>query len=366
MSDGIPCNTCGIARPPEDSGGRLHLWFPHPAGFRAAIEALGRAGVPFFESDGDATQLVAEVPPGALTTTVAAVNEALTGEERRTVRAAVVHGEFTPRDVASVQPIEDLGVTLGSGWLADLLNEGRLESHAQPIVTPDGRAYGHEMLARGIDLDGSLISPARLYGTAKRSGLLFPLDRAARIRAVHDAASYGLDGQIFINFVPTAIYNPAVCLQTTIAAVRQAGIAPEHVVFEVTETEGVEDHQHLVNILEFYRRAGFRVALDDLGEGYSSLNLLHQVRPDYIKIDMAIIRNVDADPWKQAITEMLLGVARKLEIVTIAEGIETPAEAAWLTARGVDLMQGYLYGRPARQRPAKDCGRAPGTYARAA
>ena len=88
MSDGIPCNTCGIARAPEDTGGRLHLWFPHPAGFRAAIEALGRVGVPFFESDGDATQLVAEVPPGALTTTVAAVNEAAKNVDAMVEKAA--------------------------------------------------------------------------------------------------------------------------------------------------------------------------------------------------------------------------------------------------------------------------------------
>ncbi|MGE3960196.1 MAG: EAL domain-containing protein [Dehalococcoidia bacterium] len=351
--NGSPCSSCGIVRrPAEDTGGRLYLWFPHPSGFRAAAEALATAGVPFFEADGDATQLVAEVPAGSLATTITAVTDALTGEERRAVRAVVVSGEFTPRDVAAVQPIEDLGVTLASGWLSDLLAEGRIESHAQPIVTPDGILHGHEMLARGVGADGALVPPRELYATAAHSGMLFALDRAARIRAVQDAAAYGLEGRVFINFVPTAIYNPAVCLQTTIAAVREAGIPPERVVFEVTETEGVRDHRHLASILDFYRGAGFKVALDDLGEGYSSLNLLHQVRPDYIKIDQAIIRGVDSDPWKQAIAEMLLTVAHRLDILTIAEGIETPSEAAWLAAHGTDYHQGFLYGRPGRHAPA--------------
>jgi len=122
---------------------------------------------------------------------------------------------------------------------------------------------------------------------------------------------------------------------------------PSDVVFELTETHRAHDKSHLKGILAFYRTAGFGIALDDVGAGWSGLNLLHELRPDYVKIDMELIRDVHEDPFKQTIVHHLLSIARAHSIGTIAEGIETQGEADWLTARDVDYLQGYLFGRPA-------------------
>lgn len=99
-------------------------------------------------------------------------------------------------------------------------------------------------------------------------------------------------------------------------------------------------------VLQYYRDAGFLVALDDLGSGYSSLNLLHQLRPDFIKLDMELIRNVHQDLYKASITEKLLEIAQKLDIKTVAEGIECIEELNWLRERGATFAQGYLIAKP--------------------
>ena len=106
---------------------------------------------------------------------------------------------------------------------------------------------------------------------------------------------------------------------------------------------------HLRGILNYYRAAGFKVALDDIGSGYSSLNLLHQLRPDFIKLDIELVRDVDKDPYKALVAEKIFEIAVQLGIQTIAEGVEREEEYEWVRARGANYAQGYLFGRPAPQ-----------------
>ncbi|MGY3253983.1 EAL domain-containing protein (putative c-di-GMP-specific phosphodiesterase class I) [Thermostichus sp. MS-CIW-19] len=117
-------------------------------------------------------------------------------------------------------------------------------------------------------------------------------------------------------------------------------------VFEVNESDRSPDLDHLQRILRFYRQAGFRVALDDLGAGYGSLNLLHRLQPDVIKLDRELIRGVDGDPYKAVIAQKVLELAQELGIVTLAEGIETAEELQWVRDHRVDLVQGFFIARP--------------------
>ncbi|MEM6492031.1 MAG: EAL domain-containing protein, partial [Pseudomonadota bacterium] len=140
---------------------------------------------------------------------------------------------------------------------------------------------------------------------------------------------------------------PAYCLRTTASVVQDVGLKPQNIVFEVTESDQARDLRHLKGILAFYRNAGFQVALDDVGAGYSSLNLLAEVRPDYMKLDMDLARNIDTDDYKKNIVEHLMAIARSNGTKVVAEGIETEGERDWMTAHGADYMQGYLFARPA-------------------
>lgn len=274
----------------------------------------------------------------------------LSSVERDDTRALLCAGGTEPfaDDLARVEPLARVMVRSNSGWLLSLLEERRLTSLFQPIVYAEdpSRVFGHEAQLRGVLPDGSLLPPARLFDTAREAGLLFQLDLAARRSAIAHAASHGLRGALFVNFAPTAIYDPASCLRSTVADIDAAGFERSQVVFEIVETERAHDPAHLRRILDFYREAGFRIALDDVGAGYSSLNLIHLLRPDILKLDMDLIRGVDLDPYKARIVANLLDVSRALGIEALAEGIETEGELAWVRDHGATNAQGFLIARP--------------------
>ena len=113
----------------------------------------------------------------------------------------------------------------------------------------------------------------------------------------------------------------------------------------MTKSEAIQDSKLLRNILDFYRKGGFRVALDDLGSGYGSLDLLDALRPDFAKLDMSLVREVDS--YRAAIASKLLELAKDLGVAVVAEGIETEEQWRWLVARGADFAQGYFFARPA-------------------
>jgi EAL domain-containing protein (putative c-di-GMP-specific phosphodiesterase class I) len=110
----------------------------------------------------------------------------------------------------------------------------------------------------------------------------------------------------------------------------------------VTEGEEVTDRAHLVNIFREYHRFGFRTAIDDFGAGYAGLNLLAEYQPDVLKLDMALVRDIDSSRPKQAIVRGVMAMCRDLDIRVLAEGIETTAERDFLRSEGISLMQGYL------------------------
>lgn len=235
-------------------------------------------------------------------------------------------------------------------WLMEALDQHRYESWFHPIVdarTLDlDRPFGREALFRMRDAAGTQVPPGLVFDLAGRADLLFALDLAARRSAVECNARFRGPAKLFINFNPTSIYDPSYCLRATAAAISEVGMRPADVVFELTESNRA-DLDHLKGILAFYRQMGFPIALDDIGSGWSGLNLLHQLRPDYVKIDMDLVRGIDQDGFKQSIVHHLVQIARSEGIKVIGEGVETAGERDWLVAEGVDYLQGYLFARPA-------------------
>jgi EAL domain-containing protein (putative c-di-GMP-specific phosphodiesterase class I) len=118
-------------------------------------------------------------------------------------------------------------------------------------------------------------------------------------------------------------------------------------IFEITEAERVRDPAHLRNIVDEYRRHGFKVALDDFGAGYSGLNLLADFPADIIKLDMELTRSLDRRPSALTIVKQMVELARALGSILIAEGIETVEEYRALRTCGIRFMQGYLFAKPA-------------------
>ena len=116
--------------------------------------------------------------------------------------------------------------------------------------------------------------------------------------------------------------------------------------FEFTEVEKIEDSSHVERVVSYYQELGFKTATDDFGSGYSGLNLLADFQTDIIKLDMALIRDIDKDTKRQTIVRNCLNMFKELNVMALAEGIETVEEYHWLKSVGIELMQGYLFAKP--------------------
>jgi EAL domain-containing protein (putative c-di-GMP-specific phosphodiesterase class I) len=213
----------------------------------------------------------------------------------------------------------------------------------QPIVNVRTRTtYAHEALIRGPEGEPALTVLSRVNDINR-----YTFDQACRVKAVSTAAALGMQELLSINFLPNAVYRPEACIQSTFQAARENGFPIDRIIFEVTEGERVQDRPHLVDIFKAYRRFGFMTAIDDFGAGYAGLNLLAEYQPDIVKIDMDLVRDVHANPPRQAIVKGIVQICRELNIRVLAEGIETPRERDFLVSCGIELMQGYLFCKPA-------------------
>ena len=251
--------------------------------------------------------------------------------------------------MGKLRPLADLVKRLKNVWVMEMIRENRFTVHFQPIVEAADpvRVHAHECLMRGLTPEGSIVPPGTILDAADEEGMIFHLDRVGRLNAIRHFADQGVGGKAFINFNPVSVYNPVACLASTVIAAKASGLTPDRIVFELIERSHVADEAHLLRIVEYYRAAGYGVALDDVGAGYSGLNLLTSLQPDYIKLDMHLIRDVDRDPVRQSIVGNLLEMARKLDIRTIVEGVETEGEYEFARREGADFVQGYLFGKPA-------------------
>jgi EAL domain-containing protein (putative c-di-GMP-specific phosphodiesterase class I) len=216
----------------------------------------------------------------------------------------------------------------------------------QPIIDVGTREiYAYEALVRGPSGEGAASVLSRVDDENK-----YRFDQDCRIRAIRLAGRLGLSAtgaRLSINFLPNAVYDPEACIRATLGAARRAAVPLDRLVFEVSETERVVSTPHLARIFSTYQSLGFKVALDDFGAGHSGLSLLRSLRPDIIKLDMALIRDIDSCSAARAIVEGLAAICGKLGIEVVAEGVETPGESATLAELGVLRQQGYWFARPA-------------------
>lgn len=233
--------------------------------------------------------------------------------------------------------------------LQSILEHRRIQTWYQPVFKGDSlQIWGYECLVRAIADDGQIISPQRLFQWAKDENLVFMLDRLCRERHIENCARLPIDYKpnFLINFLPTVIYDPAVCLASTFAIARRESLDPAQVIFEVVESELVSDRDHLRAILDEYRASGFRVALDDVGAGHAGLTLLGDLAPDLIKIDRGLVCKAVESPLHKTICKSIVEIARAANKLVLAEGVETEAEFYLFRDMGIDLYQGYLLGKP--------------------
>ena len=346
------CSRCE-SLPDLSEAGVLYLAPPlaHTQGTLRRI--LLESGLPFEEPSEDI--LAIEITPEGLRSLSKLLVDGLSEAELMDCKAVLIEkgSAFDLGALPRMQDLATLTAVVRGEWLVEMMREDRLAVHFQPIVSAASpeKVFAYECLLRGLDKEGGFVSPGDMFGVAKRAGLLFNLDREARIKAILEASGFGLEHNIFINFNPRSIYDPVSCLKSTMSAIGRSDLSPERIVFEITESEEIKDEKQLKRILDFYRERGFKVALDDLGAGYSSLNLLASLRPDFVKLDVGLVRDVDSDPYRAAIAAKLLELAKDLGITVVAEGVETEEQWRWLVTHGADFVQGFFFARPASPPP---------------
>jgi EAL domain-containing protein (putative c-di-GMP-specific phosphodiesterase class I)/GGDEF domain-containing protein len=243
---------------------------------------------------------------------------------RKTVRAEIQGGELlhdaiTRQDFYPVfQPIFDLG---------------------------SGEMIGIEALSRG-PRGSELESGEVLFSLAERTEMLLPLERICRAQSLESAAAAGPDCMVFLNLSPTAVSDPDFLGPHFLDQVARHGLSPAQIVLEITERTYVVYQELFREVLARFRQQNFRIAVDDVGTGYSSLASLADIEPDYLKFDTVFVRGIDRHPTKQDLLDALLSFARKMHTQVIAEGIENEQELKTLRALRVPYGQGFFLGRP--------------------
>jgi EAL domain-containing protein (putative c-di-GMP-specific phosphodiesterase class I) len=228
--------------------------------------------------------------------------------------------------------------------------EGRFEATLdrlwmayQPIVSiRDRRVHAYEALLRSDE--PSFRGPGDMIEAAEELGRLPDLGRAVR-RTVADGADKIAPGVlIFVNLHPADLNDAELC-----DAASPLSRLSSRVVLEVTERSSLLGVTALENTLTGLRGLGFQLAVDDLGAGYAGLTSMAQLEPEYVKLDMSLIRGVHTNATQQKLVRSMASLCQDLGKQVIAEGVEEPAEHQMLVELGCDLLQGYLFGRPSRE-----------------
>lgn len=212
----------------------------------------------------------------------------------------------------------------------------------QPIVNMTTReTISYECLVRGRNGES-----AYSVLSAVQAEDLYDFDEQLRVSAIRLAAKLGNRFSLNLNFLPGGLEQSQTAISSTINAAKECGTPPELVTIEISESEIIRDLTGFARLIDIERQSGIKMSIDDFGAGYAGLNLLAELQPDSIKLDMQLIRGVESRGPRQAIVRGIQRTCLDLGIDVIAEGVETEAEYRWLHGEGVELFQGYLFGKP--------------------
>ena len=233
-----------------------------------------------------------------------------------------------------------------------IIQHSLLSARFQPIIQmQSGEILGYEGLIRGPS-DSTLHSPLNLFNAAAEHNLTVTVEHLCRRIVLEQFAALNLPGKLFLNVSPECLLLRDMRHGETLDYIHELGINPERVIIELTEYQPTHDYNLLREAVLHYRQMGFEIAIDDLGEGFSSLRLWSELKPEYVKIDMHFIQGIDLDPVKMQFVRSIQSIAEQSGTRVVAEGIETQAELIAIRDLGVACGQGYHIAKP-HQNPGR-------------
>lgn len=230
------------------------------------------------------------------------------------------------------------------------IHDGFIQPHYQPLVDmKTGRTIGVEVLARWINLDGTPSpSPAVFIPVAEETGLIWPLSESMIMQAgkqIIDWQNQSIQLKYSINVSARQFADEDFCDQA-INQFQKMGVKPETVQIELTETVLLDNIERSIEKIHFLKAQGFSIALDDFGTGFASLHYLTMFPLDTLKVDRAFVENILEDKRQYAIAKSIINLAHDLNLIVVAEGIETKGQFELLKALGCDIGQGFLFSKP--------------------
>jgi EAL domain-containing protein (putative c-di-GMP-specific phosphodiesterase class I)/GGDEF domain-containing protein len=233
--------------------------------------------------------------------------------------------------------------------IKDILDSKSISPLFQPIIDiSNATVFAHEALVRG-PVGTKLHSPISLLSSAQLAGLLPEVESLCREIALSRYAESKNQIKLFVNISPTCLMLTNSQFEFNIKQLERFNLKPRDIVIEITEGSTINDFSVLKDTVARYKANGFGIALDDLGEGFSSLRLWSEIQPDFVKIDKHFITNIQNDSIKQEFVRAIQKIATESGSQTIAEGIETREELAVIKDLKINYAQGFLLGRPMPQ-----------------
>ncbi len=231
--------------------------------------------------------------------------------------------------------------------LRSILQEARVTTHYQPIVDMEqGSIMGYEALTRG-PANTSYEVPETLFAISDTARLSSELDALCLRQAVRNAHGFDPAKKLFLNSLSEGLEARGFARGGLLQALQERALQPSNLVLEISERAAIGNFETFGRDLGLLRRRGFLVAIDDVGTGYSSLHAISEVQPDYLKVDISLIKNIHQSLIKQELIRSLLQVGSRIGAQVIAEGIETEEECRTLRSCGVRYGQGFYFARPA-------------------
>lgn len=231
--------------------------------------------------------------------------------------------------------------------LQEIVNASRIHIFFQPIFHLENlkSILGHESLSRG-PVGTPFESADFMFSLANNCGMLNRLENLCQLRLISALQKESISDFVFINLEPSFLENDQ---YKNLALFNHEGVKPDRVVIEVTERIAIHDYDVVARALDDIRSRGFRIAVDDVGSGYASLQALAYMKPDYIKINEKMVTGIDSDFIKQEIVNTLRDLGSRFSASLIAEGIEDPKDMARLRDLNVPFGQGFLLQRPSER-----------------
>ena len=231
--------------------------------------------------------------------------------------------------------------------LKAVIREKQIYPVFQPIVSlENGEVFAYEALSRIRDAQRYQLGIEEMFQTAEKNGMVWKLEEICRRQAMKGAKEKPKGTKLFINVNPNVLLDKHFESGITARFIKKYGLQPEDIVFEITERTPIQAKNVFKKTLDHYLQQNYTVAIDDFGSAYAGLDRLCYLKPQYLKFDMSLIRELDTDPLRMALVKHMIAFCREVDILVIAEGIETEKEADLLRQMGADFGQGYYFAKP--------------------